>query len=143
LIADFFAFEPGLSNGAFVAAGDATGDGVADVAFGGGPGGGPRVRLFDGAGLLAAGPFRNLDEVLTAQLADFFAGASDHQGGVRLALRDVDWDDRADLVTGSGEREPSRVRVYKSSNLTAAPALIPDQEFDPFGTTLLNGIFVG
>jgi hypothetical protein len=63
LLPDFFAFEPGLRNGAFVAAGDVTGDGRADLAFGGGPGGAPRVRLFDGAALLAAASFASPDDV--------------------------------------------------------------------------------
>src|SRR5206468_2261682 len=63
VVADFFAFEDTLRNGAFVSAGDATGDGLADLAFGGGPGGAPRVRLLDGAKLMAAAPFSTLDAV--------------------------------------------------------------------------------
>ncbi|HET6574743.1 MAG TPA: FG-GAP-like repeat-containing protein [Fimbriiglobus sp.] len=143
---DFFAFEPTLRNGAFVAAGDVTGDGIAEVAFGGGPGGAPRVRVFDGAGLLAAGPFTNLDEIPTVQRANFFAGDSSLRGGVHLALRDADGDGRADLVAGSGEGEPSRVRVYRAANLLANPnpTPTPDQVLDPFGPAVLaDGVFVG
>ncbi|HVK11234.1 MAG TPA: hypothetical protein VM597_20865, partial [Gemmataceae bacterium] len=141
---NFFAFEDTLRNGAFVAAGDMTGDGIAEVAFGGGPGGAPRVRLFDGAALLAAGPFTNLDEVGSAQKANFFAGDSDLRGGVRLALRDADGDGRADLLTGSGEGEASRVRVYQSANMLANASPTPDQELDPFGGEVLTGgVFVG
>ena len=121
-----------------------TGDGVAEVAFGGGPGGAPRVRLFDGTALLAAGPFTNLDEVGSAQEANFFAGDSDLRGGVRLALRDADGDGRADLVTGSGEGEASRVRVYLGPNLLANPTPAADQDLDPFGGAVLaDGVFVG
>lgn len=57
VLPDFFAFENTLRNGAFVASGDVTGDGAADLAFGGGLGGAPRVRLFDGAALLAGRVF--------------------------------------------------------------------------------------
>ena len=141
---NFFAFEDTLRNGAFVAAGDVDGDGVAEVAFGGGPGGAPRVRLFDGQALLAAGSFTNLDEVGSAQQANFFAGDSSLRGGVRLALRDADGDGRADLISGSGEGEASRIRVYKSGNLLANSSPTADQELDPFGGAVLaDGVFVG
>jgi hypothetical protein len=143
LVADFFAFESSLRNGAFVAAGDVTGDGVAEVAFGGGPGGASRVRLFDGQALLAAGGFSDLDEIPAAQLANFFAGDSSQRGGVRLAMRDADGDGRADLVAGSGEGEPSRVRVFTADDLLADPAPTADQELDPFGAVLADGVFVG
>ena len=141
---NFFAFEDTLRNGAFVAAGDVTGDGRADLAFGGGPAGAPRVRVIDGAALLAAGPFVYLDDVPRTQRANFFAGDPSLRGGVRLAMHDVDGDGRADLATGSGEREPSRVRVYLAGNLLANPSPTPDQELDPFaGAVLANGVFVG
>ena len=101
------------------------------------------MRLFDGRALLAAGPFSNLDEVPTAQFANFFAGDSSLRGGVRVALRDADGDGRADLLAGSGEGEPSRVRVYSAGNLLANPTPTADQELDPFGATLAEGVFVG
>src|SRR5207247_4006647 len=52
LVNDFFAF-PGtdavtLRNGVFVAIGDINGDGFADLIFGGGPGGEPRVFILSG-----------------------------------------------------------------------------------------------
>src|SRR5262249_58988773 len=83
LVPDFFAFEEGLRNGAFVAADDVNGDGAAELAFGGGPGGAPRVRLFDGKALLAAGTFTNLVEINRGQSAKFFAGVSNQRGGRR------------------------------------------------------------
>jgi hypothetical protein len=144
LIGDFFAFEPSLRNGSFVAAGDVTGDGVADLAFGGGPHGAPRVRLFDGNELLSAGPFASVDEVGSAQRANFFAGDPNLRGGVRLALRDSDGNGRSDLLTGSGEGEASRVRLYTSANLLSNATPSPDQELDPFASEeLANGVFVG
>jgi hypothetical protein len=144
LAPDFFAFEPGLRNGVFVAAGDLIGDGQADLAFGGGPGGAPRARVFDGAKLLAAGSFGSLDAIASAaQAANFFAGDAASRGGVRLAARDADRDGKADLVTGSGEGEPSAVRVYKWAGLLGSSSPPPDQTLDPFGAALADGVFVG
>jgi hypothetical protein len=145
LLPDFFAFEPGLRNGAFVTAGDLDGDGKADLAFGGGPGGAPRVRVFNGAKALAAGPFADADAIAdTAQVANFFAGDTASRGGVRLTMRDADGDGTADLIAGSGEGEPAAVRVYKSATLLGSANPSPDQTLDPFGgATLANGVFVG
>jgi hypothetical protein len=62
---------------------------------------------------------------------------------VRVAARDVNGDGKSDLITGSGDGESSRVRVYLSATVLGNPAPAADQELDPFGTTLANGVFVG
>jgi uncharacterized delta-60 repeat protein len=72
-LADFFAFGDGFRGGVSVATADVTGDGVADVVAGAGPGGGPHVRVFDGA--------------TGAALAEFLAGDPDDRGGARVAVR--------------------------------------------------------
>ncbi len=143
LVGDFFAFEDTLRNGSFVAVADFTGDGRADLVFGGGPSGGPRVRVIDGASLLSAGPFGRLDDIPAAGRANFFAGDPNLRGGVTVAARDADGDGRAELVVGSGRGEPSRARLYRAANLLANPAPAPDGEFDPFGSAAPNGVFVG
>jgi hypothetical protein len=62
---------------------------------------------------------------------------------VHPLLRDADGDGRADLVTGSGDAEPARVRVYESAALLAGTTTA-DQDFDPFaGTAAPFGVFVG
>jgi hypothetical protein len=145
LVGDFFAF-PGedaerLRNGVYGAAGDLNADGKAELVFGGGPGGGPRVYALDGAKLAA-----DLAAAYAAPVANFFAaGDADARGGVRLAVKDLDGDGVADLVAASGENRASRVRVYASSGFPRANGAEPPlaQELDPFGAVLADGVFVG
>ncbi len=72
LLFSTFAFEPGFTGGVSVAAGDLDGDGVAEIAVGAGPGGGPRVRVFRGG--------------TGAVVRDFFAFESTFTGGVNVAV---------------------------------------------------------
>jgi uncharacterized repeat protein (TIGR01451 family) len=144
LVGDFFAFggtdATTLRNGVFVALGDVDGDGFADVIAGGGPGGGPRVLTISGKVLMNSG----VGAAQAAPLMNFFVtGNGSDLGGVRVAAKDADGDARADVVAGSGEGLPSRVRVYLGKDITSPtePAAFQDQ--DPFGAVLPGGVFVG
>ncbi|MGL6095119.1 MAG: FG-GAP repeat domain-containing protein, partial [Fimbriiglobus sp.] len=151
-VTNLFVFEPSQRDGAFVTGGDVDGDGKAELVFGGGPNGGPRVRVVNGAGLFATPGFNSgvdLDRNLNLVLNNFFAGDGNTRGGVRVTMRDVDGDNLADLVTGSGDGLPAQVRVYAGSALRAAagrdgiePGRLQDP-LDPFGASLVNGVFVG
>ena len=136
--ANFFAFEDTLRNGTFVAVGDLDGDGFGDVIVGAGPGGGPRVVVFDGADLATG--------TLT-ETASFFAGDESLRNGVPVAVADLNGDTEIDVVAGVGEPaagttgSPATVRVYSASSLTDDP-LNPIATLDPFpGFT--GGVFVG
>jgi hypothetical protein len=104
-LADFFAFDETLRTGAYVSVGDVTGDGLADLMIGAGPGGGPRVRLVDAASLLSLGGIGALDGNLAgAELGSFFSGDDSLRAGVPVAAADLDGDSLADLFTGGRGR---------------------------------------
>jgi hypothetical protein len=72
---DFFAFDDAFRGGVSVAAGDVNGDGKADIVVGAGPGGGPVVKVYDGA---------------TGELLDtFLAFDAGFAGGVFVAAAPV------------------------------------------------------
>jgi hypothetical protein len=140
LVNDFFAF-PGpdaetLRNGAFVAAGDFDGDLAADLVFGGGPGGGPRVLVLSGADI-AAGALAQ-----PRALANFFAGDSTSRGGVRVAATEVDGDGLADLIVGDGPGATSRVTAYLGRSLAADSGPAAWFTLDPFAGSAA-GVYVG
>jgi hypothetical protein len=144
LLNDFFAF-PGsdaetLRNGVFVASGDVDGDGFAELIFGGGPGGAPRVFILSGA-LVSAG---DVGGAQSSPVGNFFVpGNAADRGGVRLAVKDADGDAKLDVVAGSGEGSPSRVRVYLGKNFSGASEPAAFQDLDPFAAALPGGVFVG
>jgi hypothetical protein len=135
LFNDIFVFEQTLRNGVFVSVGDVDGDGFGDLVVGGGPGGGPRVTIFSGRGLVA-GQLASPPEI-----ANFFAGDQGNRGGVRVAVKDLDGDAKADVVVGDGEGAGSRVTAYLGSVLTSG-SVTADFAFDAFpGST--SGVYVG
>ena len=94
LFSDFFAFEPELRNGAYPAVGDTDGDGYGDLIVGAGPGGGPRVKLFDGKAMLG-------NELQVRR--DSFAGSATDRTGVRVAAIAAA-DGRSDILTISNNQ---------------------------------------
>lgn len=130
---DFFAFEPGLRNGAFVTVADIDGDGYGDLTFGAGPGGGPRVMTLSGFTVTTAGA----GTALALPLANTFAGNDTQRGGVRVSAKDLDGDGRSEILTGDGTG--GELRVYKS----ITGGLTPVTFLNPFVGATPDGVYVG
>jgi uncharacterized protein YkwD len=98
LIREFMAYETTFRGGVYLAVGDVNGDGKADVITGTGVGGGPLVKVWDGA--------------TGAMLSSYYAYASSFRGGVTVAAGDVNGDGRADIVTGAGQGGGPHLKVF-------------------------------
>lgn len=130
---DFFAFEPGLRNGAFVAVADLDGDGYGDLTFGAGPGGGPRVLTLSGYTITTAGAAT----ALALPMANTFAGNAEQRGGVRVTAKDLDGDGQSEILTGDGSG--GELRVYQ----TVTGGLTPVTFLNPFASATPDGVYVG
>ena len=113
--ADFYGLsDPNFRGGARVAAGDLNRDGVPDLAVAAGFGGGPRVSLLDGRGVLSGG---------NAHLAgDFFAFDQALRNGTYLAIGDTDGDGYGDLILGAGPGGGPRVLTLSGQRLATGDA---------------------
>ena len=127
LLISFNAYAPTFAGGVFVAVGDVNGDGVPDVITGAGPGGGPHVKVFDGAALMA-GHFNVVDS--------FYAYASSFSGGVRVAAGNVNGDGKADIITGAGPGGGPQVEVFDGTDLVRLAS------FYAYASTFTGGVFV-
>lgn len=114
---------------AFIATGHVNGDGYADLVFGSAPTAAANVTVFSGKVLTQTGG--------RVKLASFAPPDPSTATGVRVAVRDIDGDGTADLLTSSGER----VSAFKSGALspTTRPPLLFSFDPDPAG----GGVWVG
>src|SRR5262249_25162959 len=112
--ASYYAYSAGFTGGVFVAAGDVNGDAHADVITGAGFGGGPHVKVFDGASL-AAGSSAAQDAV-DRPLRSLFAYDVRFTGGVSVAVGDVNGDGKADIITGAGPGGGPHVEVFSGAD---------------------------
>ena len=118
----FFAFDPAFTGGVFVAIQDTNGDGILDIIASAGPGGGPEVRIFNGANL--------------SVLRSFYAYAEDFTGGVSVASIDFNGDGILDLVTGAGPGGAPHVKVFDG----ATNAII--SQWYAYPASFTGGVFV-
>ena len=116
----FFAFDPEFIGGVSVAVQDTNGDNILDIIASAGPGGGPEVRIFDGASL----------NVLRA----FYAYDQSFRGGVSVAA--FNNGGILQLVTGAGPSGAAHVKVYDG----ATNSII--SQWYAYPETFIGGVFV-
>ena len=98
ILTQFLAYSSLFHGGVRVATGDVNGDGVSDFITAPGVGGGPDIRVFDGANF--------------GLIAEFNAYSPTFRGGVFVAVGDINGDGRGDIVTGAGDGGGPHVRVF-------------------------------
>jgi hypothetical protein len=131
LFGDFFAFESSSRTGLYVATGDLTGDGRADLIVGGGHDAAPRVMALDGANLMNA----NEQSIL----GNFFAGDPSLRDGVRVTAKDLNGDGLADAVVGL----KGVVRGYLGGSLPQSGVSDPFREWADLGAEFAGPVYVG
>jgi hypothetical protein len=121
-------FESTFTGGVYVAAGDITGDGIPELVITPDEGGGPRVRIFNGAGFGLLGDFLGIDD-------------TNFRGGARAAIGDITGDGRGDLIVAAGFGGGPRVTGFDGTTvLTGSRA--PMFNFFLFEPALRNGAFI-
>ena len=125
----FDTFEPTFLAGVNVAAADVNGDGVADVVMTPEGGGGPRVRIVNGA--------------TGATIVDFFGiEDSSFRGGARAVFGDVNGDGTPDLTVVAADGGGPRVAIYDGKSLLAGKPAPLAGDFFAFDSGLRAGLTV-
>jgi hypothetical protein len=127
-------FSPyaGLRLPIHVAVGDVTGDGVEDLVTAPGAGGGPHVKVFDGAALLQG---------QVSLVSEFFAYDARFAGGVFVATGQTDpGSPGLEIITGAGEGGGPHVRTFTLAG-PGRPAT-PQIEFFAFDGGFRGGVRV-
>lgn len=128
LITQFNAYDDRWFGGLWVATGDITRNGRVEILTGADAGGGPHVRVFEGAKGKA--------------LADFYPFPMGFRGGVRVAAYDVNNDGVLDIICAPGPNadvgiRPPPVRVLDGRTKQ------PIATFQPFEPSFRGGAYVG
>jgi len=96
---NFFAYDKNLRGGVNVAVADVDGDGNAEIITGPGSGTEPRIKIFSLSGRL-----KN----------SFLAYDAKFNGGVNVAVADVDGDGNAEIITAPASSGGPQIRIFNS-----------------------------
>lgn len=119
ILASFYAFDPNFNGGVFVAAG-LTSAGKPEIVVGADAGGGPQVMVIDGTKLTQKKTNEQIAD--SALFASFYGFDPGFQGGVRVALGDVNADGVQDVVVAAGPGGGPQVMVIDGGKLSVKKA---------------------
>lgn len=134
-IVEYYAYDRTFRGGVYVAAGDCSGDGLDDVITGAGAGGGPHIKVIDGAGRVLQSFFANLpaghnQRSPLAMMPD----AQLNSCGVRVGCADVNGDGRDDILFAAGPGTPP---IVEADDAVSRDVLSRSFGYDP---TFLGGV---
>jgi subtilisin-like proprotein convertase family protein len=118
-----------FKGGVFVAAGDITGDGIADIAITPDEGGGPRVVVLRGGDFTRIGNFFGIND-------------PNFRGGARPAIGDMNGDGFGELVISAGFGGGPRISIFDGAAFAKGKESHPIGDFFMFEDTLRNGVYV-
>lgn len=121
-LGSFFAYNPILTSGMFLAVGDVNRDGFADIITSPDAGGSSNIKVFSGK-----------DGSL---LQSFFAYDPVFTGGTRVAAGDVNGDGFADIIVGAGPGGGPNVKVFSGRDSSVLLS------FFAYSSVFTGGVFV-
>jgi hypothetical protein len=136
IMEDYYAFTSSLLGGIFVAAGDVTGSGHADIIVAPGLGGGPEVKVFDGTSGAPLLDFYAYNPASTP-LIPVFGDDGGWNSGLHVGAADVTGTGRAAILTGAGPNQPPEVKAIDGLSVQTI------DDFFAYDPRFLGGVFVG
>ncbi|MFN4258676.1 MAG: nidogen-like domain-containing protein [Gemmataceae bacterium] len=106
----FFAYDPSFRGGVRIAIADVNGDGVNDIITAPGPGGGPHIKVINGALLHLVQPNGVISPA--AVISSFMAYSPNFTGGVFVAAGDLNRDRTMNIVTGADAGGGPHVKAF-------------------------------
>ncbi len=131
--ANFFAFDPAFTGGVSLATGNINGTGHDDLIVGAGPGGGPQVKVYDGAQLALGDP------VATASL---YAFTTAFTGGVQVEVTPLPGNGNDILNVVADHGGGPEVETFNGTQL-AVGDITPLASFYAFDPTFRGGVNLG
>jgi FG-GAP-like repeat/FG-GAP repeat len=136
-LANFYVLDSAIVPGASIAAGDLDGDGRAEIVLGGGPTNAPWPPVANGPDQRVA-----IYEPDGTEVHAFDAYPGLFQGGVRVALADVEGDSRPEMITGPGPGSEPEIAVWSQHFLPGVDRGTRLNHFLAFDSSFRGGVSV-